>query len=150
MERDRISRKEALSLIRKLDRQRKKWSKHLYGIDAWDPSLYDLVVQVGKISVDDVVSIICHTAELERFRTTPESQQVMEDLFLSAEVKVALIGIKRDIKVTAQNGIVYINTTTVESKEFELEQKIRNIVENIPNVKDAKISVISIPAHVHH
>jgi len=153
IERDRISRKEALSLIRNLDKQRKKWSKHLAGIDLWDSSLYELVIQVGKISVDDVVDIICHTAGLERFKTTPDSQQAMEDLCLSAEVKVALIDIKQDIQdiqVSAQNGIVYVKTSILESKEYELEQNIRKIVEKLPGVKDIKIDITSISAYVHN
>ncbi len=148
-ERDHIPRKQALSQIRNLDRQRKKWSKHLYGIDPWDSSLYDLTVQVGKISVDDAVDIICSTAGLACFKTTPESQQAMDDLCLSAEVKAALIGIKRSIQVSAQNGVVYLRTTILEYKKYEMEKNIRDIVERIPDVKDVKIDFIAVPAHLH-
>ncbi len=42
-ERDGIPRNKALRFIKKLDRQRKKWGKRLYGIETWDSSLYDLV-----------------------------------------------------------------------------------------------------------
>ena len=149
-ERHGISRKEALRSIKKLDKQRNKWSKHLYGIDTLNSSLYDLVIQIGKIMVDDAVDIICNTVRLERFQTTPESQQAMDDLRLSAEVRAALIGIKRDIQVSAQNGVVHVKATTLESKEFELAQNIKQIAEKIPDVKDVKINVISIPTYVHH
>ena len=35
MERDGVSKKEALRSIKKLDEERRKWSRHLYGIDTW-------------------------------------------------------------------------------------------------------------------
>ena len=57
-EREGTASKEAVRRIRGIDKQRKKWSKYLYGIDAWDSSLYDLVIQIGKIKVDDAVDII--------------------------------------------------------------------------------------------
>jgi len=74
----------------------------------------------------------------------------MDDLSLSAEVKAALIDIKRDIQVFAQNGVVNVKATTLESKEFQLVQNIKNIVEKIPGVKDVRINVISIPTYAHH
>lgn len=147
-ERDRVSKKKAVSHIKNLDRQRKKWSKHLYGVDPWNSSLYELALQVGRISVDDVVDIICNTVGLKRFKTTPESQQAMDDLCLSAEVRAALIGIKRGIQVSAQNGIVYLRTTILEFKKYETEKNIREIVEKIPTVKDVKIDLISVPAYL--
>jgi len=148
MESDRLPKKKALSQIKNLDRQRKKWSKHLYGVDPWNSSLYDLAVQVGKISVDDVIQIICNTVALPRFKTTPESQQVMEDLCLAAEVKAALIGVKRSISVSAQNGVVYLRATILEYKKYDTEQNIRNIVAKIPNVRDVKIDFVSVPAYL--
>jgi cytidylate kinase len=149
-EREGMSSKDALRYIRDLDKQRKKWSKHMYGIDTWDSSLYDLVIQIGRIQVDDAVEIICSTAQLGRFQTTPESQQAMDDLYLSAKVKAALIDLKRDIRVSAQNGIVRIEATTQEAKEFKLTQDIQKVVDQIPGVTEAQINVISIPIFAHH
>ena len=149
-EREGVTEKKALRLITDLDTQRKKWSKHLYDINTWDSRIYDLVIQVGKVMVDDAVEIICHTAGLTRFQTTAESYQTIEDLSLSADVKAALIGLKRDIQVSAQNGVVYVKATTQESKEYKLIQDIKEVVDKIPGVKDVKINVIPIPIHTPH
>ena len=46
MEREGISEKEALHILKKDDKERKKWSKHLYGIDTWDPSLLKLFISL--------------------------------------------------------------------------------------------------------
>jgi len=57
MEREGISRKEALSIIRKDDEERRKWSKYLYGIDTWNSTNYDLVIHIHKLKVKDAVDM---------------------------------------------------------------------------------------------
>ena len=149
-EREGMTKKDALRRVRDIDKQRKKWSKHLYGIDTWDSSLYDLVIQIGKMTVEDAVDIICSTTQLTRLQTTPESQQAMDDLSLSANVKAALIDLKRDIRVSAQGGVVSIRASIQESKEYKLTQDIKKIVNDIPKVKDVRIDITSIPTYAHH
>ena len=149
-EREEIANKEALRRIRDIDKQRKKWSKHLYGIDTWNSSLYDLVIQIGKITVDEAVDVICSSATLNCFQTTPESQQAMNDLSLAANVKAALIDLKRDIWVSAQNGVVGIRASIQESKEYKLTQDIKKIVDEIPGVKEVRMDITSIPTYAHH
>ena len=58
MKRENISAEEARRILQKDDGERRKWSKHVYGIDTWDPSLYDLVIDIKCISVDGAVDII--------------------------------------------------------------------------------------------
>lgn len=150
MDRNRFTRKEAVAFIRKLDTQRKKWSKYLYGVDLRDSSLYELVIQLGKISVGDAVEIICHTAKLDRFQTSPESQCTMADLYLSAKVRAALIGKKPDIRVSVQNGEVSIRATAPEAKAFEANQTIQSIAEKIEGVRELKIVIVPVPDYLDH
>ena len=92
MEREGTSRAEALHLLKRDDEERRRWSQYLYGIDTWNPSLYDLVLSIHKVSVDDAVEIICHTAGLEDFQATLESQKAMEALVRTANIKATYIG----------------------------------------------------------
>jgi len=139
MERHGISEKEARRVLEHDDEERKKWGQHLYGIDTQDPSLYDLVIHIKKISVADAVDIICGTVELKDFQTTPQSQKTMDDLALSAEVKAALIDIKPDIKVTSDGGIVHIETTVPEFQEVKLVQELNEVAKDIQGVRAIKI-----------
>nr|HID59368.1 cytidylate kinase-like family protein [Desulfobacterales bacterium] len=141
MERDKVSRKEALHFIRKIDDERRKWSQHLYGIDTRDPSLYDLVLHIKKITVDDAVDIICHTVGLERFHTTPESQKAMDDLFVASEVKAALIDLKPDVEVSASDGRVFVRTKASLLEEEKLVPDIEKVAKTIPGVKEVSIQV---------
>ncbi len=149
MEREGISKKEASHILKRDDKERKKWSKHLYGIDTWDPTLYDLVLHIHKITVDDAADIICHVARLKHFQTTPESQKAMDDLALSAEVKAALIDTKPNIEVSADNGVVYIGTEAPLVQESIWIQKMEKIAKAIPGVKEIRIKVLPITPYRH-
>ncbi|UCC60029.1 MAG: cytidylate kinase family protein [Dehalococcoidia bacterium] len=139
MEREGISKKEAMKVLSKDDEQRRKWSKYLYGIDTKDPSLYDLVIHVKKMTVDDAVDTICHAAGLKSFTTTPESQKAMDDLHLACEVKAQIIHLKPDMKVQADDGKILVEAKVHHSKEQDLVTKIREIAENIPGVKEVHV-----------
>ena len=139
MERQSISREEALAVLKRDDSERRKWSQHLYGIDTADPILYDLVIHVGKITVDDAVDVICHTVGMPAFKTTFESQKAMDDLVLASEVKTTLIEIKPDIEVFVRDGGVSLGASALIMKDPNLVQEMERIVRRIPGVKDVSV-----------
>ncbi len=86
--REEVSKKQAERMVKEVDEERRKWSQKLYGIDTWDSRLYDLVINIEKISVDQAVDMICNTVKLSPFQTTPESQKTMERLIQEAMKKL--------------------------------------------------------------
>jgi len=143
MEREKIPRGEARRTLKSDDEQRRKWSKHLYGIDTTNPSLYDLVVHIKTLTADDAVDIICYTVGLAHIQTTAESQKALEDYLLASEVKAALIDIKPDIEVSATDGMVLVKVKAHISQEEHLAHKIRKVGEQIPGVKKIGVNVLT-------
>ncbi|MBW2082089.1 MAG: cytidylate kinase family protein [Deltaproteobacteria bacterium] len=141
MQREGISREEALRIIKKDDEERRKWSLHLYGIDTNDPSLYDIVLNIKKMTVDEAVDVICHTVTLDSFQTTPESQKAIDDLAIAAEVKAAIIDLKPDVQVTCRDGVVNVLTRSPLSKEEALIREIRETAMGIDGVKEVNVNV---------
>ena len=88
MKREGISAAKARELIKKDDEERRRWSLHLYGADPWDPMLYDLVIHLNTITVDDAVNLISHAVQLPGFQTTPQSQALIDNLALLARLQV--------------------------------------------------------------
>ncbi len=142
MERMRLPREEALRILKSDDEERRKWSQDLYGIDTTDPSLYDLVIHIRKISVDDAADMICQVAGLDRFRTSEESQRGVEDMALAAEVKAALLDIKSDVEVHAGSGFVRLETRVPLEEQGEVVAEMERIVKSIPGVKNFEIKVV--------
>ncbi len=91
MKREGISVSEAREVIQKDDEQRRQWALHLYGADPWDPMLYDLVLHLQTVTMSDAVSIIKHMVQLPSFQTTPQSQQLIDNLMLLARLQVETV-----------------------------------------------------------
>jgi cytidylate kinase len=87
MERNQMTRKEAIDHIKKVDEKRVKWTKFLYHVDWGDPSLYDLVINLENLGISDACEIVSKATTFDRFKTTPEAQKLMNDLELSTEVR---------------------------------------------------------------
>ena len=139
MERKGIDADEARRILEKDDEERRKWSQRLYGIDTSDPSLYDLVVHIKQLTVDDAVDMICDCVSKEHFKTTPESQRMIEDLALSATLEKALIDVWSDITVCVDNHIAFIETQGPIRTEGRLTQEIRNVTDTLEGISDVKI-----------
>ncbi|MBU1398458.1 MAG: cytidylate kinase-like family protein, partial [Proteobacteria bacterium] len=84
MRRENISADEALFVLHKDDEERRKWALQVYGTDTWDSRLYDIVLHIGRLTVDDAVDILFDTVQKPNFKTTTESKKLVEDLALSA------------------------------------------------------------------
>ena len=89
VKREGISESKARQIIIKDDEERRKWALHLYGADWWDATLYDLVIHLKTITVDDAVDLLCQVVQLPGFQTTPESQEAINSLMEAALMEVA-------------------------------------------------------------
>lgn len=145
MERENISEDEAWHTIEKDDYERHRWSMSLYGTDTTEPSLYDLIIHLHKITVDEAVDIICQTAQLPKFRTTTESQNVLDDLVLAAKVRVAIINKWPNVKVKAMNGEIFVNAEATPEQSNWAQKKIVELVKTVPGVKEVRVSVSLLP-----
>ncbi|MEJ2726219.1 MAG: BON domain-containing protein [Deltaproteobacteria bacterium] len=112
-------------------------------IDTWDPSLYDLVLHIHKLAVENAVDIICNTVKLEQFRTTPESQKAIDDLALAAKVKAQIVEQYPNAKVSARDGWVLVHIEASETLHSEMAGEIECMAGQIPGVR--KVSVHLIP-----
>ncbi len=142
MQSEGVSSEKALDMLRKLDEERKKWGQYLYGIDISDPGLYDLVINIERLSVDDAADIICHAAALDKFKTTPESNQALHDLALAAEAKALLINKFPPKNIRAKNGVLFVTLQASLLQEAELAEKVQEICARIKDVKETQVEII--------
>ncbi|MBU2498960.1 MAG: cytidylate kinase-like family protein [Proteobacteria bacterium] len=143
MERNNIPEEDARKLILKDDHERRQWSEKLYGIDTWDSSLYDIVLHMGIIGIDEAVHIIKTTLDLPCFETTPESQKALDDLFLAAHVQAHIVEKLPSVKVSAKDGIVVVNIEAPLRAEDKISEQIHKIADNIAGVKEIRLHLIS-------
>ena len=135
MRRENISAEKALYILRKDDEERRKWGLQVYGTDTWDSRLYDIVLQIGRLTVDDAVDILFDTVQKPSYQATAESLQMVEDLALSVKVKVALVSIAPKIQVSADHGKVFISGID-DPLVAKSKAKISTIAMQIEGVED--------------
>lgn len=136
MRRESISGERALYILQKDDEERRKWGLQVYGMDTWDSRLYDIVLHIGKLTVDDAVDILCDTVQKPNFKATEESRRLVDNLALAAKVKANLVARDPKIQVAADRGCVYIDhsgKTPGSDAEAEIE-KITRQVEGVTQV----------------
>lgn len=104
-----ISPEKALYILQKDDQERRKWGMQMYGKDTWDSRLYDIVLNIRNLTVDDAVDILFDIVQKSSYKSTPESMKLLEDLALAAKIKVGLFHLATQINVKADNGKITID-----------------------------------------
>ena len=107
-----VEQDEAIDAIRKNDNKISKWSRHMYGFEWNDPSLYDLVLQIGRIRIQSAVAMILGIIETGDFEPTETSRAAFEDEFLASMVWSAITRNERtnnaNVMIMARGGCVTI------------------------------------------
>jgi cytidylate kinase len=147
MKREHLGREEALARLQKDDQERRQWSHHLFGVDTWNPSLYDMVLHVHRLSVDNAVDIICNAARLEQFRATPQSQRTLDHLLLAARVKARLVRDYPMVQTSASDGVVTVDARFNLTEEPELAEKIKEMAQQVPGVKEVRMHALPVSAY---
>ncbi len=143
MKREGVSAEKARQTLKKDDEERRKWSLTLYGLDTWDPSLYDMVLNINELKVNDAVDIILNMVKRPIFAATPESRKILDDLVLAAQVEALLIQEFPRVQVTANDGTadIYISSGlgmgTSAQKEEELIRQVEEVAINLGGAQRA-------------
>jgi len=140
--RENISEEKARYILKKDDDERRKWGLRLYGIDTWDSRLYDMVINIKNLSVKDAADLICSTVQKPNFKTTPESQKIINDALLAAKVHAALVKLSPKSIVTADDGVVRIGDQDgVLDIKADASNEIKRVAESVEGVKEVLISL---------
>jgi len=142
MSREGISEKEARRILKKDDEERRHWALSLYGVDTADSSLYDLVINVGGMEVDCAVEIICHTAANSPcFETTDASRAALQNLLLAARVRSAVICEWPGVRISAADGVVFIDVEAPLAQESKVREQIIGVASTVTGVAEVRVNV---------
>ena len=138
MVRENVTEQEAVQWITKVDKDRRKWTQQLYGVDPWDPLLYDVVLKADHFDIDDIVETIYHSAKSPRFRTTDASASAIRDLAIALEIKANLVGPHPELKVLCTNGnvILYVDAHNTNLRKLQVKADgLRTHIKGINNLE---------------
>ncbi len=142
MERENISEEDARNIIMKDDEERRKWSMFLYGLDTHDPNLYDVVLHIDSMNVDDAVEILYHIANRSCFQPTAESKKIVNDIVLSARVNCTIINDFPKAIVKSKDGAVYVSIEAPLAQEGKTTDQIKDMLKDIEGIKEVDVHLV--------
>ena len=142
MERGALSRENAIHVIRTMDEKRAKWVKFLYHVDWSNPSLYDLVINLDKISLASACELVCCAVSLDEYQPSPQWHTTMNDMTLSTHIRALLAADENigdtGIDVNSDHGLVTISGIVEWTEDIA---RIEELVAKVPEVRHVKIDV---------
>lgn len=142
IKRDNVSKEKAREILNKIDVERGKWSTYLYGIDTRSAELYDIVLHIGCLEVNDTADLLYNLAKRPCFQTTPESQKKLKDMLVAAKAYSAIVDKYPEAIVKCKDGSVLISVESSLSVEEKLSRNFENLIKDIDGVKEVKTFVI--------
>lgn len=142
MIRENIPADEARMVLVNDDLERRKWGRQIFGQDSWNIQLYDMILHIGNMSVDQAVSIILHAVQQPCFESTPESLRMLADEALSAQVEASLVKAYPKVIVDSSNGEVFINVRGSRADENNIIKKVKNLAEKVEGVKNIQVNIV--------
>lgn len=145
-ERLKLDRDETLAYIRKADHDRRRWTEYLYGVDWEYPGLYDAVLNLERLQVDDACAAVTALGKRRCFQMTAECKAALDDLALASRIRASLAmnASTSDIEVdvSARQGSV-----SVKGKLSSLEQfaEVQRIAGTVPGVTDLNLDQLEPP-----
>jgi hypothetical protein len=106
------SERAARAHIQKVDKQRAKWTKFLYGKDWNAPEWYDMLLNAERGGLEFMYAMVEHAMKQPQFQATAASRKAMKDLLVASRLRAALAGLPgirlRNIEVLCDGGEVVL------------------------------------------
>ncbi len=150
MERQGLTREAAEHCIHDIDANRVRWTKFMYGVDLREPQLYDLVINLERMSLPTACAIVVEAARRPEYLINDSVRASLASFSLACRVKVALAthpasrGL--DLDVTATGNVVTIAgevpkpiMLTHTSSRWELE--LTQIAKSVAGVQRVELGI---------
>jgi hypothetical protein len=138
-ERLKLGRDEVIAHIQKVDQDRRKWTQFLYGVDWGDPSLYDLVINLERVTIDHACRLAVDMLEQPGFKYSPECQAAMDDFALASQVRARLAAdpftSNLEVDVQASGGRVLI-----KGDIFDQLEEVQRLALTVPGVTGLEVA----------
>lgn len=137
---------EARAYIEKVDKERRQWIRFLFDVEWDDPHLYDVVLNLSRVSLDAACEIVTRLTEQDAFKATADSRRAMANLTLASRVWAKLATDSRtrgvDLKVVAEDGSV---TITGESHLLNVPEAVEAVASQVDGVKEVRTTIVLPP-----
>lgn len=127
--------------IRKRDEERRSWTRFLYGIEWGDPVLYDMTLNLERLTVESACALIAAVVERPEFQMNEENRQALDDLWLASHAHARLFlnpkvaAAAAGIEVEARDGVLELKGLLPGE---ELRDEVLETCRALPEVREVQ------------
>jgi hypothetical protein len=119
----------------------------MFGADWRDASRYDLVVNLGHMSVATAKQLIVAAAHAPDYQMTPASKKAFENFALASRVR-ATLALAEDlsqvrVEVKVNEGDIFVSGTV---PEWITARQVVTYIEAIPGIKHVQADLTTLPS----
>jgi cytidylate kinase len=146
--REAVNPRTVTEMVRKDDTEKSSRFRYLYDVDINDASLYELILNTERLSVETAVELLAAATRRADFATTEGGKQIVADRALASRVQVALATHpetrKYRITVEAEQGVVTLEGTAAMDQAVEVARSVKGV----RDVKTRQVEIPPIPPFV--
>ena len=139
MRKEALDRPAARKFVERVDRDRERWTRLLYGLDWHDPSLYDLVVNLENVDMEGACAAVAALLARPRFQPDEESRRAFADLHLGSRVRAALAAdpatAHAEVEVRASGDAVEVEGKLTDPRLVDLVVARARAVQGVGEVR---------------
>jgi cytidylate kinase len=145
-----LSQAKAEAYVSRMDEERNRWTRFVYGVDWRDPLQYDAVLNLTVVSLDSACEAVSAMARRPEFTLRQDQRGRLQDFATESRVRLALArspaGTAFDVDVRAENGIVTLSgaaqaASMSASIEGRFEDELRAAALSVAGVRDVRVTV---------
>jgi len=139
-----LSEADAIAKINETDQHRKRWVQFLYDVDTRDPVLFDIVLNLQRMVIDDAIEMVAAEVANEQFQSSDKSLKTVRDLHLASVAEIALMhatdtyGLDCRIRADQAAGEVVI-AREPSSESAVPDDAIRAALDGVKEIKNIRI-----------
>ncbi|MCD6560957.1 MAG: cytidylate kinase-like family protein [Deltaproteobacteria bacterium] len=139
---ERVSREKAKKIVRRKEKQRKRWSLEAFGRDETDPSFYDMSINISQIDPGEAVSMLVTATGYRKFKPMTYSMECMRERELTGRVRVALLKDFPNAMVQARGSAVVVEIKALKREKSRKISAVKELVGNISGVHHVEVHII--------
>ncbi len=140
-----LSEAEAVEEIRETDQRRKRWVQFLYDVDTRDPVLFDIVLNLHRLVIDDALELVASELRKEQFQPSEKSLKIVRDLHLASVAEIALMhstytyGLNLKVRADTGTGEVVIERGPMLEDRVVSDDHIRAALASVKEITNVMI-----------
>lgn len=145
MDTEGISEDIAAQKVREIDQRRKRWTQFLYDADYKDPVLFDLVLNMERMTIQDGIELVVSEVKKDQFQPNEESLKIVKDIRLATIAQIHLMhstntySLELKVEADAAAGEVVVYKSPALEVSATTDSDIRAALADVEEIKTVTI-----------